>query len=128
MSDAPWQWWRRRAPADSTRARGGRFAAWSRPPLWQASTLLPAPVALLHGQDPHERLHRVNLAVVNLEGFPHGQLIAAAFADAPSHAQQHDAHALVHGDDPCLRVTEPPEDRQRLGGDVLAARSELAVR
>ena len=35
---------------------------------------------------------------------------------------------LIHSDDACLHVTEAPEDRERLGGDVLAAGRELAVR
>src|SRR5436189_5746894 len=114
MNDARWQWWRRRSPADSTRVRGGRFAALSDPLYGQDGNLLPSAVALLHRQDPHERFHGVDLAVVDLEGFPHGQLIPAAFANAPGHAQQDDAHALVHGDDARLRVAEALEDREPL--------------
>src|SRR5687768_10467133 len=94
---------------------------------WRAA-LLPPAVALLHRQDPHERFHGVDLTVVDLEHLPYCQLIAAALAHAPGHAQPHDAHALISGDDACLHVTEPLEDRERLGGDVLAAGSELAGR
>src|SRR5215470_15943841 len=90
--------------------------------------LLPPAVALLERQDPHERFHGVDLAVVDLEGLPHRQLIAAALAHAPGHTQPDDAHALVHGDDACLDVAEALEDRKRLRRDVLAAGSELAVR
>src|SRR5688572_15647893 len=61
--------------------------------------LLPPAVALSHRQDPHERFHGVDLAVVDLEHFPHRQLIAAALAHAPGHAQPDDAHPLVRGDD-----------------------------
>src|SRR3990172_6783419 len=49
---------------------------------------------------------------------PHRQLVATLRAHAPGHAQPDDAHALVHGDDACLHVTEALEDRERLGGDV----------
>src|SRR5438477_10674878 len=90
--------------------------------------LLPPAVALLDRQDPHERLHGVDLAVVDLERLPHRQLIAAALAHAPGHAQPDDAHALVHGDDACLHIAEALENRERLRGDVLAAGSERAVR
>jgi hypothetical protein len=67
----------------------------------------------------------VDLAVVDLERLPHRQLIAAALAHAPGHAQPDDAHALVHGNDARLHVAEALEDRQRLGGDVLAAGANL---
>src|SRR5207249_2234588 len=93
-----------------------------------APALLPLAVALLHRQDPHERFHGLDLSVVDLERLPHRQLIAAALAYAPGHAQQHDAHALIHGDAARLYVTEALEDREQLRGDVLAARGELAVR
>src|ERR1700674_4044010 len=83
--------------------------------------LPPPAVAFLHRQDPHERFHGVNLAVIDLERLPHRQLIAAALAHAPGHAQPHDAHALIHSDDARLHVTEALEDCERLGGDVLAA-------
>src|SRR4051812_42220512 len=42
--------------------------------------LLPAAVALLERQDPHECFDGVDLAVVHLERLPHRQLIAAALA------------------------------------------------
>src|ERR1043165_8744973 len=90
-------------------------------------SLLPASIALFERQDPHERFDRVDLAVIDLERLPHRQLIAAALAHAPGHAQPHDAHALVHRDDACLHVAETLENRERLRGDVLAAGSELAV-
>src|SRR5215467_9619576 len=93
-----------------------------RPPM-----LLPPAIALLERQDPHERFDSMDLTVVDLERFPQGQLIAAALARAPRHAQPHDAHALVHGDDAGLHVAEALEDRKRLRGDVLAAWRELAV-
>src|ERR1700676_878972 len=89
--------------------------------------LFPPAVAFLHRQAPHERFHGVDLAVVDLERLPHRQLIAAALAHAPGHAQPDDAHALIHSDDARLHVTEALEDCQRLGGDVLAAGGELAV-
>src|SRR6476659_106516 len=90
------------------------------------SPLLPPAVAFLDRQDPHERFHGVDLAVVDLERLPHRQLIAAALAHAPGHAQPPDAHPLIHGDDARLHLTEALEDRERLGGDVLAVGGELA--
>src|SRR4026209_959162 len=82
--------------------------------------LPPPAVAFLYRQDPHERFHGVDLAVVDLEHLPHRQLIAALFAHAPGHAQPDDAHALIRGDDARLHVTEAFENRQRLRRDVLA--------
>src|SRR5215510_349565 len=90
--------------------------------------LLPPAVALLYRQDPHERFYGVDLAVVDLERLPYRQLIAAALAHTPGHPQPDDAHALIDSDHTRLRITEALENRERLRGDVLAARCELAVR
>src|SRR5687767_1095690 len=92
------------------------------------SALFPPAITFLHRQDPHERFHGVDLTVVDLEHLPHRQLIAAALAHPPGHAQPYDAHALVGGDDARLHVAEALEDRERLGGDVLAAGSKGAGR
>jgi hypothetical protein len=89
--------------------------------------LFPPSVALLHRKDSHERFHSVDFAVVDLKRFPHRELVAAALAHAPGHAQPDDAHALIDGDDARLHVTEAIEDRERLCRDVLAAGGELAV-
>jgi hypothetical protein len=65
--------------------RATTFALRSIQPLSLTSgerALLPPAVSLLHRQDPHERFHGVDLAVVDLEHPPHRQLIAAALAPA----------------------------------------------
>src|SRR5258705_13515491 len=79
--------------------------------------LLPPSVALLHREDSHERFHRVDFAVVDLERLPHRELVAAALAHTPGHAQPDDAHALIDGDDTRLHVAEAIEDRERLRRD-----------
>jgi hypothetical protein len=89
--------------------------------------LLPPPVALLHRKDFHERLDRVDLAVVDQERFPHRELVPAALAHTPSHAQPDDAHTFIDGDDARLHVTEAIENRERLRRHILAAGGKLAV-
>jgi hypothetical protein len=69
----------------------------------------------------HERFHGVDLAVIDPERLPHRQLIAAALAHAPGHAQPHDAHALIHSDDARLHVTEALEDCERLAPPVMSS-------
>src|SRR5262245_30459574 len=90
-------------------------------------TLLPTAVALLHREDSHESFYGVDLPVVDLERLPHSELVTAALANAPGHAQPDDTHALIDGDDASLHVTEAIEDRERLRGDILAAGGKLAV-
>jgi hypothetical protein len=70
----------------------------------------------------------VDLSVVDLERFPHRQLIATALAHAAGHAPPDNAHTFIHGDDARLHITELRENRERLRGDVLTAWRELAVR
>src|ERR1700689_4985264 len=90
-------------------------------------TLLPPSVALLHRKDSHERFHSVDFSVVDLKRFPHRELVTAALAHAPSHAQPDDAHALIDRHDARLHVAEAIEDGERLCRDILAAGGKLAV-
>src|SRR5688572_10060084 len=84
------------------------------------SALLPPSIAFFHREDPHESLHRMYFAVVDLERLPHRELITALGAHAPGHAQPDDAHALIDGDDARLHVPKAIENRERLRGDALA--------
>src|SRR6185436_9482042 len=54
-------------------------------------TLLPPSVAFLEREDSHERFHRVDFAVIDLEGFPHRKLVASSLAYSPGHTQPDDA-------------------------------------
>src|SRR4051812_31221527 len=66
---------------------------------WKSSCsrrdLLPSALALLDRQDLDERLHRVQLAAIELERLERGELIAAFLLHAPGQAQPCDAHALI---------------------------------
>src|SRR5882672_12699359 len=88
--------------------------------------LLPPSVALLYRENSHERFHRVDFAVVNFERLPNRELVAAALAHAPGHAQPDDAHALIDGDDARLNITEAIEYRERLRRDVLTTGGKRA--
>jgi hypothetical protein len=75
----------------------------SRKSAWQ--TLLPPSVALLQHKDSHERFHRVDFAVIDLERFPPVNWSPPPTCALPSHAQPDDAHALMDGDDVRLHIT-----------------------
>lgn len=45
--------------------------------------LLPPSVALFHRKDSHERFHRVNFVVVDIERLPHCKPVTAEVGHAP---------------------------------------------